>query len=77
MQLNISNTIICDVAVFGGGPAGFSAAVAAARMGAKTMLFEQSGILGGNMTQGGIPAPAFIPLSRIRVMKKRTCQHAS
>lgn len=58
MRLNITNTIQCDVAVFGGGPAGFCAAVAAARMGAKTMLFEQSGILGGNMTQGGIPAPA-------------------
>ena len=58
MQLNITDTFQCDVAVFGGGPAGFCAAVAAARVGARTMLFEQSGMLGGNMTQGGIPAPA-------------------
>lgn len=58
MQLSIHEILCCDVAVFGGGPSGFCAAVAAARNGARTMLFEQSGMLGGTMTQGGIPAPA-------------------
>lgn len=41
-----------DVLVVGGGPAGFSAAVCAAREGAKTMLIEQSGEVGGIATSG-------------------------
>lgn len=41
-----------DVLVVGGGPAGFSAAVGAARKGAKTMLIEQSGCVGGVATSG-------------------------
>ena len=41
-----------DVAVVGGGPAGFAAAIAAARTGAKTVLIEKSGSLGGLFTNG-------------------------
>ena len=41
-----------DVLVVGGGPAGFAAAVAAARTGAKTMLVERYGYLGGLWTGG-------------------------
>ena len=41
-----------DVLVVGGGPAGFGAAVAAARNGAKTMLIEQTSVLGGMATVG-------------------------
>ena len=40
-----------DVLVVGSGPAGLSAALAAARMGAKTMLVERYGFFGGNITQ--------------------------
>lgn len=39
-----------DVAVAGGGPAGIAAAIAAARTGAKTMLVERFGYLGGMIT---------------------------
>ena len=39
-----------DVAVVGGGPAGLSAAIASARTGAKTVLIEQFGYLGGTAT---------------------------
>lgn len=39
-----------DVLVIGGGPAGIGAAIAAARNGAKTMLVERYGFLGGNLT---------------------------
>ncbi len=41
-----------DVLVVGGGPAGFAAAVAAARTGAKTTLVERYGYLGGLWTGG-------------------------
>ncbi len=50
------DTIIC-----GGGPAGVAAAVAAARTGAKTLLIEQTGALGGMGTNGLVPA--FAPFS--------------
>ncbi len=48
-----------DVAVIGGGTAGVIAALQAARAGASTVLVETSGMLGGTMTVGGIPAPAY------------------
>lgn len=41
-----------DVAVVGGGPAGFCAAVAAARNGASTILIEKNGCCGGMATTG-------------------------
>ncbi len=44
----------CDVAVIGGGMAGVSAAFAAARSGAKVILVEGYGVLGGNGTIGGV-----------------------
>lgn len=45
-----------DVIVAGGGPSGVAAAVAAARDGAKTLLIESSGMLGGMATLGLVPA---------------------
>jgi len=41
-----------DVVVCGGGPGGFPAAIAAARHGAKTILIERYGFLGGLATAG-------------------------
>ena len=41
-----------DVVVVGGGPAGFAAAIAAARTGAKVALVERYGSLGGLFTNG-------------------------
>lgn len=42
----------CDVVVCGAGPAGFAAAMASARSGAKTRLIETHGCLGGVWTAG-------------------------
>jgi hypothetical protein len=43
-----------DVIVCGGGPAGVAAAVEAGRLGAKTMLIENNGCLGGVWTSGSL-----------------------
>lgn len=44
----------CDVAVFGGGPTGVCAATAAARHGARVLLVERLGYLGGMATAGNV-----------------------
>ncbi len=41
-----------DVIVVGSGPAGHSAAIAAGRAGARTLMIEQAGFLGGNVALG-------------------------
>lgn len=46
------NGQVYDVIVAGGGPAGIAAAVASARQGARTLLLERYGIVGGMMTSG-------------------------
>src|SRR5690606_34834135 len=47
-----------DVIVAGGGPAGIGAATAAARAGAKTLILERYGYLGG-MATAGLVVPHF------------------
>lgn len=52
VTLDVQKEYQCDVLVCGGGVSGFAAAVAAARSGAKTMLIESGGFLGGTATKG-------------------------
>lgn len=62
MQSYISETkttpvvMECDVLVAGGGTAGTIAAIAAARNGARTVLIERHGHLGGSMVNGAGPS---------------------
>jgi hypothetical protein len=50
----MSRAIAVDVVVCGGGVAGTMAAVVAGRAGARTMLVERYGFLGGNATAGAV-----------------------
>lgn len=52
----------CDVLVCGGGTAGFVAALAAARTGARTALVERNGFIGGSMINGAGPLHSFFNL---------------
>jgi flavin-dependent dehydrogenase len=52
----------CDVLVAGGGTAGFIAALAAARNGARTILVDRYGFLGGSMINGAGPLHSFFNL---------------
>lgn len=45
-------SISCDIAVIGGGPSGVAAAITASRSGAKVLLAERSGHLGGGLVTG-------------------------
>lgn len=56
LQTEIREVMEYDVVVLGGGPAGCAAAAAAARDGAKTLLVEAGGMLGGMGTLGLVPA---------------------
>lgn len=56
VKFNITRSYDCDVLVVGGGPAGIGSAVCAARHGAKTILAERGGYLGG-MATAGLVAP--------------------
>jgi len=53
LEYNIDDS--WDVIVSGGGPSGCAAAIAAAREGAKTLLIESTGALGGMGTNGLLP----------------------
>lgn len=56
-----------DVAVIGAGPGGIAAAVAAAREGAKVILVERQGYLGGNLGSG-LPFLAMLDMHQRQVI---------
>ena len=51
-EAEIKKEFDCDVLVVGGGVAGFGAALRASREGAKVILAEENGYLGGTITAG-------------------------
>ena len=58
-----------DVAVVGGGPAGIGAAIAAAKNGARTVLIERYGFLGGMATAGLLPVITGTNSKQERIVK--------
>ena len=74
-RIEIRNTVPVvgeyDVVVCGGGPAGFIAAIAAAREGAKTAIVEQYGFFGGMATAG------YVVYSLITESKLRAESHGN
>lgn len=58
-----------DVVVVGGGPAGVVAAIAAARHGAKTLLVERYGYLGGMLTAAGVGPQMTFHAGEIQVVR--------
>ncbi len=62
--LNTLPERLCDVAIVGGGTGGVIAAVAAARAGAKTILVEQKGYVGGTAVEGGCALHSFFDAGR-------------
>ncbi len=65
----MNNQLSYDVVVIGGGPAGVTAAIAAARRGAKTLLVEQYGCLGGTLTMAGTGPQMTFHAGKVQVVK--------
>ena len=59
--------LTAEILVIGGGPAGLSAAIAAARHGRKVLLVEKNGFLGGNATLG-LPLLGYLDLKGRRIV---------
>ena len=59
--------LTAEILVIGGGPAGLTAAIAAARCGRKVLLVEKNGYLGGNATLG-LPLLGYLDLQGRRIV---------
>ena len=57
MKSNAMSQQNWDVVVLGGGDAGVLAAISASKVGARTLLIEKNGILGGTVTTAGVNFP--------------------
>ncbi len=58
-----SNELSVDIAIIGGGPAGYVAAIRAAQLGAKVVLIEEKEIGGTCLNRGCIPTKALLKTS--------------
>ena len=81
MMLSVSmvsaETLECDVVVVGGGGAGMSAALSAAENGAKVILIEKQGYLGGATMMSAASYQPLVPNSRKKPVSKITSNGSS
>src|ERR1043165_1141692 len=64
----------CDVAVLGGGPGGYTAAIRAAQLGAKAVCIEKEEALGGTCLRVGcIPTKAWVQTAFALKEAEETC----
>ncbi|HAM49341.1 MAG TPA: mercuric reductase, partial [Nitrospiraceae bacterium] len=64
-----------DIGILGGGSGGLTVAAGAAQLGAKTLLVDKEGKLGGDcLHYGCVPSKTLIATSRVRHMMKRAEQ---
>ncbi|HPR55555.1 MAG TPA: FAD-dependent oxidoreductase [Deltaproteobacteria bacterium] len=62
-----------DLGIVGGGAAGLTVAAGAARFGARTILFEKTGRLGGDCLHSGcVPSKALIRIASVRALAARS-----
>jgi len=59
------NNEIYDLGIIGGGPAGYSCAIFAAKQGKKVILFEKSDLGGTCLNKGCIPTKTFLHVSEV------------
>lgn len=62
-----------DVAVIGGGPGGYVAAIRAGKLGLKTVLFEKDQLGGTCLNRGCIPTNSIIKISA-SLLGSRACE---
>src|ERR1044072_4530990 len=64
----------CDVAVLGGGPGGYSAAIRAAQLGAKVACIEKEDALGGTCLRVGcIPTKTWVQTATFLKEAEESC----
>lgn len=61
----VDRTLECNIAIIGGGPGGYVAAIQAAQMGASVILVEQDALGGTCLNRGCIPTKAMIRSAEI------------
>ena len=64
-QTKLSTNMNYDIAIIGGGPAGYTAAERAAEGGLKTVLFEKNAIGGVCLNEGCIPTKTLLYSAKI------------
>lgn len=61
----VKQELECDIAIIGGGPGGYVAAIKAAQMGAKVVLIEKDALGGTCLNRGCIPTKSFVRSAQI------------
>ena len=70
-----ANELQANIAILGGGPAGYVAAIRAIQMGASVILIEKKDLGGVCMNVGCIPTKALIESARTAVTVKRSLEY--